>query len=328
MPVTSVTRDPEALTMTVVADFAAPLARLWDAYTDPRQIERFWGPPAYPAQFTRHDAAPGGRSVYSMTGPEGETYHGLWEWESVEPQQSFEVRDRFAHADGSPNSDLPAVRMRFTFEGTDAGSRVTTVSQFDSLAELEKLLEMGMDEGMREAMGQIDAILDDLSSFAAGRATGTTILSDTKVRISRVIRGPIEDVWRAHTDVSLLRQWMLGPEGWTMPVCEVAEVVGESYRYEWEEAGNDESKFGFEGELLESAPPHRMVTTERMIGMPGDGTVNEMTLATVEGGTLMTLVITYPSVELRDMVLGTGMTDGMETSYQRLERDVLATAIA
>ncbi|MBD8507664.1 SRPBCC domain-containing protein [Hoyosella sp. G463] len=328
MPITTVDRDTEALTMTIVADFAAPLERLWDAYTDPRQIERFWGPPSYPAQFTRHDAAPGGRSVYTMTGPEGEVYHGLWEWQSVQPRHFFEVNDRFAHADGTPNSELPTVRMRFTFEGTDEGSRVTTVSYFHSLDELEKLLEMGMDEGMTEAMGQVDAVLADLSSFAAGRATGTEILSDTKVRISRVIRGPIEDVWRAHTEAGLVRKWMLGPDGWTMPVCEVAINVGQRYRYEWEEAGNGGNRFGFEGELLEAAAPYRMVTTERMIGAPGDGTVNEMTLATVQGGTLMTLVITYPSVELRDMILGTGMADGMEASYRRLEREVLATAVA
>ena len=64
MPVTSVEKDLDQLTITIVADFAAPVARLWDAHTDPRQIERFWGPPTYPATFLRHDAAPGGRSVY------------------------------------------------------------------------------------------------------------------------------------------------------------------------------------------------------------------------------------------------------------------------
>ena len=58
MPVTNVTKDPENLTMTVVADFAAPVQRVWDAYTDPRQLEKFWGPPEYPATFTRHDVVP------------------------------------------------------------------------------------------------------------------------------------------------------------------------------------------------------------------------------------------------------------------------------
>lgn len=71
MPITSVHKDSEALTMTVAADFAAPLQRLWDAYADPRQLEKFWGPPAYPATFTRHDMFPGGRSAYAMVARRG-----------------------------------------------------------------------------------------------------------------------------------------------------------------------------------------------------------------------------------------------------------------
>jgi uncharacterized protein YndB with AHSA1/START domain len=145
------------------------------------------------------------------------------------------------------------------------------------------------------------------------------------VRISRVIRGTVEQVWHAHHAAELLQRWLLGPDGWTMPVCQVAGRVGDSYRYEWE-ALDGSGRFGFEGELLESEPPHRAVTTERMIGMDGPGAVNEMTLTAVEGGTLMTLLITYPSSEVRDMVLATGMTDGMETSYARLEAQVLAAA--
>jgi len=71
MPITSVTKDPQALTMTVIADFAAPVQRLWDAYADPRQIEQFWGSPTYPAKFTRHDFFTGSRCDYYMTGPDG-----------------------------------------------------------------------------------------------------------------------------------------------------------------------------------------------------------------------------------------------------------------
>jgi uncharacterized protein YndB with AHSA1/START domain len=324
MPVTSVTRDPEALTLTVVADFPAPVERLWDAYVDPRRLERFWGPPTYPATFTRHDAAAGGRSTYAMKGPDGETHGGYWEWLSLAPLESFEVRDGFTTPDGEPNPELPSTRMRFVFEPTDVGSRVTTTTYFSSLEELEQLLEMGMEEGLREAMGQMDEVLADLTSFAAGQGTSSQILSDTQVRISRVIRGNMEQVWRAHHEPELLQRWLLGPDGWTMPVCEVATTVGEKYRYEWERADGGEGRFGFEGELLESAPPHLAVTTERMIGTPGEGTVNQLTLTPVAAGTLLALVITFPDADTRDAVLATGMTDGMETSYARLETAVLA----
>ena len=325
MPITSVTRDPEALTMTVVADFAADLQRLWQVYVDPRQLERFWGPPEYPATFTRHDAVPGGRSTYRMSGPNGESHGGYWEWISVDALKSFEVRDGFASPDGEPNDQMPSMRMHFVLQETGGGSRVTTTTYFASLEELEQLVEMGMEEGLRSAMGQMDTVLADLSAFATGAGTVSQILSDTQARISRVIRGPIEKVWQAHHDAELMRRWMLGPDGWTMPVCDVATTVGEKYRYEWEPVdGTEGERFGFEGELLESSPPYRAVTTERMIGMPGEGTLNELTLTPDTEGTLLAVVMTFPDAATRDAILATGMADGMEMSYARLEREVMA----
>ncbi len=322
MPITSVTQDPEALTLTVVADFSVPVRRLWDSYSDPRQIERFWGPPGWPATFTRHDVAVGGRSNYAMTGPDGERSGGYWEFLAVEEGKSFEVLDGFADDEGNPNTEMPTMRMEFTFEPTDAGSRMTTTTHFASLDELEKLVAMGMVEGMRAAMAQIDDVLADLASFAAGNGTEVQLLGDTQARISRVIRGTVEQVWRAHHEPELLRRWQLGPDGWTMPVCEVATSVGETYRYEWENEADGRS-FGFTGELLEVLAPVRAVTTEAMIGMDGPVVVNELTLTPLESGTLLTYVGTYPDAETREMILATGMADGMETSYARLEREVL-----
>lgn len=318
MPITSVEKDLDQLSITIVADFAAPVQRLWDAYADPRQIERFWGPPTYPATFLRHDAAPGGRSVYKMTGPEGNESYGCWEWTDVNAPRSFDVIDWFADEAGAPNTELPATRMAFVFEETDSGSRVTTTSTFDTADQLGQLVEMGMLEGMTEAMAQIDEVLADLKAFAADRTVDTQILSDTQVRVSRVVRGSVEQVWRAHNDADLMKQWLLGPDGWTMPVCEIASKVGDTYRYEWAPVGGGDG-FGFTGELLESQAPHRAVTTEAMIGADVPATLNELTLTPVEGGTLLSLIITYANAEMRDMVLATGMTDGMETSYARLE---------
>jgi uncharacterized protein YndB with AHSA1/START domain len=325
MPITTITSNAEALTLTVVGDYPVPVERLWEAYADPRQLEKFWGPESWPATFTRHDMAVGGRSAYYMRGPEGGESHGWWRFVDVDPSRRLEVENGFAHDDGTPNDALPTMRMVFTFEPTAAGSRFTSVTTFPNVEAMERLVEMGMEEGLQSALGQLDDVLSDLASFAADRAVGAQLLDDTTVRIARVIRGTVEQVWRAHHDPELLKRWLLGPDGWTMPVCEVAVEVGDAYRYEWE-AEDGSGRFGFEGELLESDPPHRVVTTERMIGMDGPGAVNEMTLTPLPAGTLMTLVITYPSAEVRDMVLGTGMTSGMEQSYARLEREVLATA--
>jgi uncharacterized protein YndB with AHSA1/START domain len=299
--------------------------RLWEAWSDPRQLEKFWGPETWPATFTRHDMAVGGESHYYMTGPDGNTSRGWWQFVKLEPGRMFEIEDGFAHEDGSRNSDMPSMRMVFTFESTKRGSRFTSVTRFPSVAAMEQLVQMGMMEGMKSALGQMDRVLADLASFAASRPTEANILSDIQVRITRVIRGTVEQVWRAHNDAALLQRWLLGPDGWTMPVCQVATKVGESYRYEWE-AVDGSNRFGFEGELIESNAPCRAVTTERMIGMDGPSTVNEMTLTAVGAGTLMTLIVTYPNKELRDMILGTGMTKGMEVSYARLEEELLVAA--
>lgn len=323
MPITSVLKDHENLTMTVVADFAAPVRRLWDAYADPRQIEKFWGPEGWPATFTRHDVYVGGRSHYYMTNPEGERSYGYWEFLAVEEGRSFEVADGFAEPDGTPNRELPAMRMTYLFEEHDAGSKLVTTTYFNSIEELEQLLSMGMEQGLRSAMGQIDDVVTDLSPFAAGRAAEAQLLSGTQVRVARVIRGSVQQVWDAHHDPELLKRWLTGPQGWQFTDCRVARRAGETYRYAWADE-NGENGFALTGEVLESRPPFREVTTESMEGFEGAATLNEQTLTSVAEGTLLSLVITYASGEQRDQILATGMTDGMEASYRRLEERVLS----
>jgi uncharacterized protein YndB with AHSA1/START domain len=325
MPITSVASDAEALTLTVVGEYTVSVERIWDAYADPRQLERFWGPETWPATFTRHDMAVGGRSEYCMTGPDGSTSHGWWRFLKVEPGRLLEVEDGFAHEDGRPDDALPSMRLVWTFERTPTGSRFTCVTHFPDLEAMERLAEMGMEEGLRSALGQLEGVLADLASFAAARGTEAQILSDTQVRISRIIRGSVDNVWRAHQEPELLQRWLLGPDGWTMPVCEVARDVGDTYRYEWASIDGT-GRFGFEGELLESEPPHRAVTSERLIDTDAPVTRNDMTLTPLAAGTLLVLVITYPDAGVRDTVLGTGMTGGMEQSYARLEAQVLVPA--
>ena len=200
-----------------------------------------------------------------MTGPDGTVSRGWWRYLAVEPGRRIELEDGFAGEDGQPDEEMPTMRMVFTFESTATGSRFRSVTWFPSLEAMEELVEMGMEEGLRSAMGQLDDVLADLASFAADLPTAVTDLGDTKVRISRIIRGTVEQVWRAHHEPELLKRGLLGPDGWVLPVCEVASGVGGTYRYEWE-AEDGSGRFGFEGEVLESDPPHREVTTERIQG--------------------------------------------------------------
>ncbi|WP_061228957.1 SRPBCC family protein [Dietzia cinnamea] len=327
MPVTSVDKDLDQLTLTIVAEFPVPVRRLRDAYVDPRQIERFWGPPTWPATFTRHDVFPGGRTDYYMTGPDGSRSRGYWEFLAVEEGRSFEVLDGFTRDDGTPDTDLPTTRMVFSFEATEAGSRLTTTSHFGSLAELEQLIAMGMEEGTREAMGQIDAVVADDATFAADAGTRTQHLDDRTVRFTRVLRGTPRQVWDASHDPAVLDRWFHGPDGWALVGCRVASEPGQTTRFEWAPGeGVEGEPFALTGELLETDPPHREVFTETMEGADAPPTRNEQTLTAVEGGTLLTLVITYASAELREMILGTGMVDGMEVGYRRLESEVLSAA--
>lgn len=324
MPVTDVITDADNLTMTVVADFAAPIERVWSAYSDPRQLERFWGPPGWPATFTAWDHTVGGRAQYSMNGPRGEKSSGSWEFISIDAPNAFEVIDSFVDENGTPLDGFPAQRMKFAFESTADGTRMTTTSHFDSVDALEQVVEMGQVEGIKMAMAQLDTVLQDLRDYAQGKGTRLELLDDTHVRITRLVDGPRELVWRAHFEPELIRKWMLGPDGWEMTECVAATEVGQSYRNSWAPVGDTEGQpFGFEGEALLIDAPRRAVTTERMQGMPTE-TLNDLNLYEEDGATLVTLLIEYPDKETRDMILATGMVEGMESSFARLERELLS----
>lgn len=320
MPVTDVTTDPEALTMTLTAEFDAPVERLWQAFTEPRQLERFWGPPGYPATFTEFDLSAGGRARYHMTSPKGEEYHGVWEFLEIDGPRTFSALDSFANADGEVLTEMPTSRMVFAFDRTATGSRLVNTTYFDSAEALEKVVAMGAVEGSTMAINQLDRVLEGLRAYAAGKGTQTEILDDTHVRITRLIEGPIDLVWRAHQEPELMQQWLLGPDGWRMSVCEIDPSVGGKYRYEWEPIeGTEGGRFGFDGETVLTEAPSRAVTTEHMTGTDYPSTLNDLNLFEEDGATLITLLIEYPDKQTRDMVLATGMTDGMEASYGRLE---------
>jgi uncharacterized protein YndB with AHSA1/START domain len=169
MTVTAVRKDPETLTLTADAEFDASPDRVWELWADPRQLERWWGPPTYPATVSAHDLRPGGRVEYYMTGPEGDQPHGYWEVLEADAPHRLVFRDGFANADGTPNSDMPLSEARVTITEVGGGrTRMSIKNIFPDAAAMEQLLAMGMEEGLTEAVGQIDAILaDDTAPKAA-----------------------------------------------------------------------------------------------------------------------------------------------------------------
>jgi len=161
MPVTDITKDLDACSMTVLAEYDAPVERCWQLWADPRQLERWWGPPSYPATFVEHDLTPGKFCTYFMTGPEGDTPHGWWKVVSVEPPHGFEIEDGFGDEPGNDNG-MPLTTMRVRLaDRSGGGTRMTVTSTFASTESMAKVLEMGMEEGIRQAAGQIDAILEE-----------------------------------------------------------------------------------------------------------------------------------------------------------------------
>lgn len=160
MTVAAIHKDTESLTMSIDAEFDASPQRIWQLWSDARQLERWWGPPTYPATFTAHDLTQGGRSEYYMTGPEGDQPRGYWEITEVDPPRSLAFRDGFAHADGTPDPELPTTAARVTIDDIgDGRTRMTVQSTFPDTESMEKLLAMGVEEGLTQALGQIDAIL-------------------------------------------------------------------------------------------------------------------------------------------------------------------------
>jgi uncharacterized protein YndB with AHSA1/START domain len=158
LSITSVDTDYDNLTVTLIADFDAPIERVWELYSDPRKLERWLGPPTHPATIEKHDLTPGGEILFFMTGPEGDS-RGVWRVTAVYPPTSLEFTDAFAETDGTPIADMPVSRIRVRLTERDGGTRMELQSAFESREDMEKWVSMGTVDGLQQAIGQMDALL-------------------------------------------------------------------------------------------------------------------------------------------------------------------------
>jgi uncharacterized protein YndB with AHSA1/START domain len=147
-----------------------------------------------------------------------------------------------------------------------------------------------------------------------GETTFTTP-SDREVAMSRVFDAPRSLVWEAWTSPEHMPHWLLGPEGWTMPVCEIDLRPGGEFRFGWRKGDGEEMEI--RGAYQEVAPLERLVSTESW-GGDWPETINTLTLSEKGGKTTMTQTVLYPSKEARDAALETGMKDGASVSFERL----------
>ena len=159
MTVIHLDKDLDAKVLTLVAEFDAPIERVWELWADPRQLERWWGPPTYPSTFEEHDLTSGGRVSYYMTGPQGDKSRGWWRITALEPPRSLEFEDGFADQDGQPVADMPTTAVRMTLTEDGGRTRMELRSAFESREAMQQLVDMGMAEGLQQAVGQMDALL-------------------------------------------------------------------------------------------------------------------------------------------------------------------------
>ena len=159
MTVIDSSNDAEQLTLTVVAEFDADIERVWQVWEDARKLERWWGPPTYPATFTRHEFVVGGQSRYFMTGPNGETPRGWWRIDAIEKPRSLDFANGLAGDDGEPAPGVAPAAGHVSFDALGERTRMTVLTRFVDAEQMHKMLDMGMQEGMTLAVGQIDALL-------------------------------------------------------------------------------------------------------------------------------------------------------------------------
>ena len=159
MSVTSVDTDVQALALTVTAELDATVERAWQLWADPHQFERWWGPPGYPVTSVEHDLRAGGRITFFM-GADDERHDSTWAVVAAEPPRRLELRDADVDDDGRPNDGNEMTAMIITFEERDGGGSLMAIrTSFDSLAGMEQMLAMGIEEGMTMVLAQIEAVL-------------------------------------------------------------------------------------------------------------------------------------------------------------------------
>jgi uncharacterized protein YndB with AHSA1/START domain len=164
MTVWSVDKNAEAKTMVITAEFTASIAKVWQLWADPRLLERWWGPPGFPATFEQLDLTPGGTIRYFMSGPDGgDRFDGTWKVVEVDAPTRLVVEDAIVEDDGTPSDGNSMTRMEIDIEAVGEKTRMILTTHFDSVEGMEQAIAMGVEEGMKAWMSQIDALLAEVA---------------------------------------------------------------------------------------------------------------------------------------------------------------------
>jgi uncharacterized protein YndB with AHSA1/START domain len=292
--------------------FDAPRELVYGTFTDPERVSRWWGPEGFTTATLAMDVRPGGEWRSVMWGPDGTRYPNRLRYTAVEaPARLSWVHDE--DEDGSPSFEVEV-----TFDVVEGGRTEVTLRQTHPTAEARERVvrEHGAVEGGNQTLARLASEVEE-GGVVRGRSTISTP-SDTEVRVERLFDAPRRLLWAAWTDPAHLPHWMVGPDGWTMTVCEIDLRPGGAWHFVWRR--EDGSEMEMSGEYREVEAPERLVNTERW-GGDWPETVNTLVLTEESAGGPTRLAVTtaYPTREARDAALGTGMTGGMDLSFGRLD---------
>jgi uncharacterized protein YndB with AHSA1/START domain len=159
MTITSVDTDYDSLTVTLIADFDNPIDQVWELWSDPRKLERWWGPPGHPATVEKHALIPGGEVTYFMTGPEGARHRGMWRVTSVDPPASLQFIDAFADSDGAPLEDSPLSEIRVRLLEREGGTRMEMRMTFETREDMERIVDLGTVEALKQGVSEMNRLL-------------------------------------------------------------------------------------------------------------------------------------------------------------------------
>lgn len=150
----------DAGTLAIVTEYDAGVDPVWTLWGDPAVLAQWWGPPTYPATITEYDLRAGGSVRYYMTGPDGDRYHGGWRVLGVDAPNRIELEDYFADETGEPVEDMPVSRTIVSIGEIGSGrTRMSIETMYPSRDALQQVLDMGMEEGISQALGQTDVLV-------------------------------------------------------------------------------------------------------------------------------------------------------------------------
>ncbi len=316
---------PKTKELVITRTFRAPRERVWKAWTDPEMFKLWWGPRGYSTPVAEIDLREGGRFLGSMRSPEGNEVWSTGEYQEIVPLEKLVVTDSFADENGNVvpatyygmSADFPMEMMiSVTFQEQGGTTQMTlTHSGIDQLGETDV---SGMQQGWNESFDKLAELLEKEGS----PEVKTLLVAEPgtqEIRITREFEAPRELVFRAFTDPNLYAQWM-GPRRLTMHLETFEPRDGGRWRYvQTDESGQE---FGFHGVNHEVHAPERIIGTFEYEGLPERGHVLLQTARFEElpgNRTRVHLQSVFQSVQDRDGMLQSGMEEGMNESFDRLD---------